>query len=105
MTYCPLQAFCPTGQNHPGTYGSVVLRHHSDEFQIAHGVTAWVIPISSDRISYGTLTKTHSEIYGGVLFAVVIVVERHNGLAGYMTLMMMSQIIDVVCYHNERGRG
>ena len=47
----------------------------------------------------------HSEIYGGVLFAVVIVVERHKGVAGYMTLMVMSQIIDVVCYRNERGRG
>ena len=39
----------------------------------------WVVPESSDPINFGTPPTTHSEIYGGVLFTVVTVVEQRDG--------------------------
>jgi len=48
------------------------------DFLVVHGGATRVVPVSGGRTSNGTLPRTHSEICGGVRFAVVIVVERRD---------------------------
>ena len=51
----------------------VVLTYHSIDF---HGIVARVVPASSGQMNYGTPPPTtHLEIYGGVLFTMVTVME------------------------------
>ena len=81
-TYCPLWTCCPTGQVHRGRRHTwlfnVTLTYHSTDFQIIHGVVARVILHQVVRSTFGTPPTMHSEIYGGVVFAMVVVKWRNG---------------------------
>jgi len=64
---------------YPSACGSLLSRQHlSPGFLTIHGVVAWVIPTSSGPTSNRTSLMTHSEIYG-VLLVAAMVVEQCDG--------------------------
>ena len=72
----------PDWTNPSRTVFDVTSTYHSTDFQIVYGVDARVVPASDGQINFGNpplLPTTHLEIYGGVLFAVVTVMEQRDG--------------------------
>jgi len=71
-----LQAHCLIGWIHPKAclFAATMMHHLAGSLSI-HGITALVIPTSNGLISHETPPTTLSEIFGGMLFAMVIMME------------------------------
>jgi len=58
----------------------VTSTYHLTDLQIVHGVVAWVVPTSSGQTNYRTTPTTHLEICGGMLVAMVTMLEQRDSL-------------------------